>query len=92
MGCTALHDAFDPPDAEDELAQYAIPSPGDWLDLPYAYTGARLTGQPKSRPPVPARVITLVERQMTDMHHRRFLATRLLNTGFVLKFVCTPRR
>ena len=37
LAWTALHDAFTPPDADDDadddLAQYGIPSPRDWLDL-----------------------------------------------------------
>ena len=33
LAWTALHDAFEPPDAGDDLAQYAIPAPRDWLDL-----------------------------------------------------------
>ncbi len=33
LAWTALLDAFALPDADDDLAQYAIPSPRDWLDL-----------------------------------------------------------
>jgi len=33
LAWTALHDAFEPADAGDGLAQYAIPSPRDWIDL-----------------------------------------------------------
>ncbi len=40
LAWTALSDAFNPPDPEDHLAAFTVPSPRDWLDLSNASTGA----------------------------------------------------